>query len=164
MLSPFADYVANEIEHSKEILELCIKKISIGEYDIKSIFRYFDINYDGRTIEDNDIKNKSSKSFYAFFESYLKDSEKLKEEYNNFLKKFNMVKEHYKQEIEKFNYRQNKNSYESILPYTNDIQGITREFPVEESDNISNFLDNEIRSLYPNNKENKEKYLIFYKR
>ena len=168
MLSPFADYVANNMKYSKKVLKLCIKKISedMEESDEELIFGYFNINYNERSIEDEYIKSKASKEFDAFFRTYLKQSEKLKKEYDDFKKEFDVgkvfntcgiditVKEYYIAEIEKFYYKQKENSYESKLPLTGDIIKIIRKFPVEETDNISEFLEEQISS------KNKNDYLI----
>ena len=161
ILSPFADYVANNIKYSKEVLKLCIKKVGIEPVNTELIFKYFNNNYDGQSIEDNDdIKDKPSKELYAFFDNYLKGSETLKEEYDEFKKEFYEHKEHYIAEIEKFYYKQKENSYESELTLTNGITQIIREFPAEEADNISEFLNKRIPLLYPNNSNNKKEYLI----
>lgn len=90
MLSPFADYVANNMKYSKKVLKLCIKKISedMEESDEELIFGYFNINYNERSIEDEYIKSKASKEFDAFFRTYLKQSEKLKKEYDGLKEEF----------------------------------------------------------------------------
>jgi hypothetical protein len=159
MVSPFADYVANSMKYSKECLELSIKKAAISDSG-KLILANFNVNYDGIEYNDDNIGSKPSKEFYAFFKSYLKNSKELKREYEGFKKEFCEDEKHYMMEIEKFNYKQKENSYESKLPFTNGIQGITREFPAEEANNISDFLTEQIQSLYPNDKENKKGFLI----
>ena len=90
---------------------------------------YFNINYDGQSIEYNK-GDKPSKELYAFFTFYLKASEKLKEEYEE-------RKEDYEGEIKKFD-------------MTDGIQRIWREFPAEESNNISNFLKNILNDINKN--------------
>ena len=106
MISPFADYVANNKKYSKKILEYCMKKVGFSEETKKLILTYFNINYNGQSIEDNDIRDKPSKGFYAFFKYYLKDNKRLKKEYDEFKNKFDEEeKEHYIKEIEKFNHK-----------------------------------------------------------
>ena len=52
------------MKYSKEVLELCIKKVGIKNG--KLIREYFNINYNGQFTEDNK-DDKPSKELYAFF-------------------------------------------------------------------------------------------------
>jgi len=162
MFSPFADYIANNMKYSKERLELSINKSGLIESN--GILASFNIIYDDdKYINDDDKKSKASKEFFAFFNSYLTNSKKLKSEYEKLKKDFEKNREHYKKEIEKFdfNYEQKKDSYESGFPFlfadgVPAIIRMEREFPPEEADNISIFLDKQISSLY----KNKKAYLL----
>ena len=91
---------------------------------------------------------------------YEKIESAIREEYDDFKKDYENNRFYYKQEIEKFHYKHNENSYESELPLTDGITQIIREFPAEEADNISEFLNKQIQLLYPNDSNNKKKYLI----
>lgn len=157
MLSPFADYVANNIKYSKEVLELCIKKVEIANDEL--IREYFNINYDGQSIECNK-SDKPSKELSAFFISYFEASEKLKKEYEEFKEDYEECKEYYKREIEKFDMPdgiiQKLVTAANDKHYTDGIQGTWVEFPAEESDNISNFLENILKD------NNENKYLWYH--
>ena len=152
MLSPFADYVANNMKYSKEVLELCIKKVEIANDEL--IREYFNINYDGQSIECNK-SDKPSKELSAFFISYFEASEKLKKDYEEFKKDYEECREYYKREIERFDMPdgivQKLVNAANGKHYTDGIQGTWGEFPAEESDNISNFLENILKK----NNENK---------
>ena len=93
---------------------------------------------------------------------YEKIESAIREEYDDFKKDYENNRFYYEQEIEKFhyNYKHKENSYESELPLTDGITQIIREFPAEEADNISEFLNKQIQLLYPNDSNNKKKYLI----
>ena len=178
MLSPFADYVANNMKYSKKVLKLCMKKISedMEESDEELIFRYFNINYNERSIKDEDIKSKASKEFDAFFRTYLKQSEKLKKEYDGLKEEFykgkvfntsdigytvndgSVISYRYKvfnptdshiNVMENYTLEKakfNPKRYEFSLPLVNSTIGMEKEFPKEETGKIDEFLKKQISS------------------